>query len=66
MVIREQEQVGARLRGGDAGLGGPPKWRAETVSSASLIETPANPSRSRSSRVAILFEKAAGLREKCV
>ena len=30
------------------------------------METPLNPSRRRSSRVAILFEKAAGLREKRV
>jgi hypothetical protein len=46
-----------------AAFAGPPKSFTETVSSASLIETPSNPSRSRSSPVAIGRAKAAGIEE---
>ena len=45
-------------------LAGPPKAPAETVPSASLIETPRKPSRTRSSRVASGRAKAAGFGEK--
>ena len=43
---------------------GPPKSAAATLPSASVIETPSKPSRSRSSPVAIEREKAAGFDER--
>ena len=43
---------------------GPPKSATATLPSASVIETPSKPRRSRSSPVAIDRENAAGLGER--